>query len=127
MTGRDDHDLRRRFMEARDLDVAPLPSFESVRRRPAAAPRALRLFPVAALAAVAGITAALLMTAPRQPSSTADEAIAQAESLSSWTAPTDAWLAMSGLEIPSTVPSLTPSSVTLPEATIATTDSGELR
>ena len=129
MSGRDDHDLRQRFAEARDLDAASAPSFDSVRRRGRSArpARKVRLVPVAALVATACVATALLMKAPSRHTPSADEAIAQATSLSSWTAPTDAWLALSGLEIPSTVPSLSPSSVTLPETITAATASGELR
>lgn len=129
MTGHDDQDLRRRFAESRDADAAGAPSFESVRRRPAPSrpARSVRLVSVAAAIAIAGLVAAVLMKSPRNHPPSADEAIAQATTLSSWTAPTDRWLALSGLEIPSSVPSLTPSSVTLPETTTATTASGELR
>jgi hypothetical protein len=129
MTGYDDEDLRRRFAECRDADAAGAPSFESVTRRPAPSRprRAVRLVPVAVLLAAASVAAIVVLKASRPHPPSADEAIAQATSLSSWTAPTDQWLALSGLEIPSSVPSLTPSSVTLPETTTATTASGELR
>lgn len=55
------------------------------------------------------------------------EAIAQAQSLSSWTAPTDEWLTLAGLEIPDSVPSLSLSSVTLPDELDDATSQGEAR
>jgi hypothetical protein len=129
MSDRFDRDLRERFAALREADAVGAPSFPSVRRGRPAAPRSrsIGLLPAAALVATALVTAVVLMKAPGRPASSADDVIAQATSLSAWTAPTDAWLKLSGLEIPSSVPSLSLSSVTLPQAASTATDSGELR
>jgi len=122
MSGSDDRDLRERFAELRDEDAGSAPSFSGVRRGRATStsPRRLRFAPVAALSIAAILTAGALVVVPRGPDRSIEAAIAQARSISSWTAPTDAWLTLSGFEIPDSVPSLTPSSVTLPEASTTT-------
>jgi hypothetical protein len=129
MSDRFDQELRERFVALRDEDAGRAPSLAQLVRRKAAGSRPLagRLLPVGILVATAVVTAAVLVRAPRDVSTSADEAIAQAQSLSAWTAPSDAWLRLSGLEIPNSVPSLSPSSVPLPQAVTATTASGELR
>jgi hypothetical protein len=129
MSDRFDQDLRERFAALRDEDAGRAPSLARFLRRKTADPRplAVRLLPVGILVAIAAVTAVVLVRTPRDVSPSADEAIVQARSLSSWTAPSDAWLRLSGLEIPNSVPSLSPSSVPLPQAEAATTASGELR
>jgi hypothetical protein len=117
MTANDDRDLRERFAELRDEDAAGAPAISRVLRGVEASPtaRPVRFIPVAALVLAAALTAAVLVLKPRGSEPTIEEAIAQAQSMSSWTAATDEWLTLSGLEIPNTVPSLSLSSVTLPD------------
>ena len=129
MTASDDRNLREKFAALRNEDAAGAPTLSSVLRGREAIPPALpsRWLPVAALAAAAAVTAAVLVLNPRGAEPSLDEAIAQAQSISSWTAPTDEWLTLSGLEIPNSVPSLSLSSVTLPEASTAATEQGDAR
>jgi hypothetical protein len=125
----DDRDLRRRFEALRDADAANAPALERVLRGrtvPAPSPRAVWVS-VAALFALAAVTAVLVMRAPLGTALSMDDAVAQAKSLSSWTAPTDDFLTLPGLEIPDSVPSLSLSSVALPEASTPATSSGEAR
>jgi len=128
MNATDDRELREQFAALRDEDAGSAPSLARVLRGAAVAPpsRPSRTIAIAVLATVAVVTVALIVT-PRRVEPSIEVAIAQAQSLSSWTAPTDAWLTLSGLEIPDSVPSLSPSSVTLPEAPTATTATGEAR
>jgi hypothetical protein len=125
----DDRELRERFAALRDEDAAGAPAFSEVLRGRTTSPatRRSRLIPVAVLAAAAVVTAVVLVKPPGRGDGSIDAAIAQAKSLSSWSAPTDAWLTLSGLEIPNTVPSLSLSSVTLPEASAPATTPGETR
>jgi len=125
MTANDDQDLRKRFAALRDEDAAGAPPMARVLQGPAVRP--VRWVPVAALVTAAALTAAVLVLKPRGAEPTIEEAIAQAQSISSWTAPTDEWLTLSGLEIPNSVPSLSLSSVTLPEEQNAATTQGEAR
>jgi hypothetical protein len=129
MTANDDRDLRERFAALRNEDAAGAPSLSRVLRGREASPPAspARWIPVAALVTAAALTAAVLVLKPRGSEPTIEEAIAQAQSMSSWTAPTDEWLTLSGLEIPDTVPSLSLSSVTLPDEQSVTTSQGEAR
>jgi hypothetical protein len=129
MSANDDRDLRERFAALRDEDVSSATPFARLLRGPACVPpvRSVPFVPVAALAAAAAITAVALVAMPRRAGSSIEAAIAQSQSISSWTAPTDTWLTLSGLEIPDSVPSLSPSSVTLPEASTAATATGEAR
>jgi hypothetical protein len=83
--------------------------------------------PLGALVTAAVLTAALLVLRPREPGPSIEEAIAQAQSMSAWSAPTDEWLTLSGLEIPNAVPSLSLSSVTLPDEPDEATSQGESR
>jgi hypothetical protein len=125
----DDRDLRLRFEALRDADAASTPAMERVLRGhtvPAPSRRALWA-PLAALLALASITAVVVMRAPLGAAPSMDAVVAQARSLSSWTAPTDDFLTLSGLEIPNSVPSLSLSSVALPDATTAATSAGEAR
>lgn len=125
----DDRDLRELFEALRDADAARTPAMERVLRdRAVRTPSRLGLWaPVAALAALAAITAIVLMRAPLGAAPSMDAVVAQARSLSSWTAPTDDFLTLPGLEIPNSVPSLSLSSVALPDAPEAATSSGEAR
>ena len=129
MNASDDRDLRERFAALRDEDAAGAPPLSRVLRvrtvRPPARPA--RWIPVAALVTAAALTAVVLVLKSRGAEPSIEEAIAQAQSISSWTAPTDEWLTLSGLEIPNSVPSLSLSSVTLPEAPTAATAQGETR
>ena len=129
MTANDDPDLRERFAALRDEDAASAPPLSRVLRGRTVGPpaRPSRWIPVAMLATAAAITAVVLVKTPRGAEPSIEEAIAQAQSISSWTAPTDEWLTLSGLEIPNSVPSLSLSSVTLPEASTAATAQGESR
>ncbi len=129
MKASDDRDLRESFAALRDEDAAGTPPFSRLLRGGAAQPtaRLVRWIPVAALAAVAAVTAVSLLSVPRGAQLSIEEAITQAQSLSSWTAPTDEWLTLSGLEIPDSVPSLSLSSVTLPEEHDAATTQGDTR
>jgi len=129
MTANDDRDLRERFTALRDEDTAGAPPLSRVLRGREADPpaRPARWISVAALVTAAALTAAVLVLRPRGAEPSIEEAIAQAQSISSWTAPTDEWLTLSGLEIPNSVPSLSLSSVTLPEAPTAATAQGETR
>ncbi len=122
----DDRDLRELFQLMRDDDAAATPPFQRflhVSRHP----RPTRWAPAAGLAAAAMIAAIVFVATRRDGTISSDEAIAQAKSLSSWTAPTDAWLKLPGLEIPSSVPSLSLSSVPLPESSADETVSGGTR
>jgi hypothetical protein len=129
VTASDDRDLRERFAALRDEDAAGAPPLSRVLRgrtvRPPARPA--RWIPVAALVTAAAITVVVLVMTPRGAEPSIEEAIARAQSISSWTAPTDEWLTLSGLEIPDSVPSLSLSSVTLPEEQDVATPQGETR
>jgi hypothetical protein len=129
MSPNDEADLKERFTALRDADATDTPSLERVLRGRTGPPSARRApwIPVAVLATTAVVTAFLFVETPRRAEPSIAEAIAQAQSISSWNAPTDAWLTLPGLEIPDSVPSLSPSSVTLPESSTATKATGELR
>ena len=129
MNPKDERELREQFVALRDEDAASAPSFSGVLRgrTTASSARRSRLIPGAVLATAAIVTAVVLAVLPRGADRSLDAAIAQAKSLSSWNAPTDDWLTLSGLEIPNSVPSLSLSSVTLPEAPTAATAQGETR
>ena len=129
MNASDDRELREHFQGLRDEDTAGAPPFPgALRGRKGDSPtRPSRFVPVAVLATAAVVTAVLFVRFPRGADPSVEAAVAQAKSLSSWTAPTDAWLTLSGLEIPNAVPSLSLSSVTLPEATPLATAPGETR
>ena len=128
MNPKNDRELLERFAALRDEDAASAPSFSgSLHGRTTRPPaRRSRFIPVAMLATATAVTAVVLAVLPRGTDRSIDDAIAQAKSLSSWTAPTDAWLTLSGLEIPNSVPSLSMSSVALPETSTATAP-GETR
>jgi hypothetical protein len=117
MTDRDDRDLRERFAALRDEDATGLPPLARVLRGHDARPpaRRPRLIPVAALTLAAAGTAFVLLLKPHGAEPSIEDAIAEAQSMSAWTAPTDEWLTLSDLEIPDSVPSLSLSSVTLPD------------
>jgi len=125
MTSNDYRDLRERFAALRDEDAAGAPPIARVLCGPAARP--VRWVPVAALVTAAAMTAAVLVLRSRGAEPSIEEAIAQARSISSWTAPTDEWLTLSGLEIPNSVPSLSLSSVALPDEQHVATSQGESR
>jgi hypothetical protein len=129
MSANDDTDLRERFAALRDEDAASAPPLSRMLHSPAVTPRprSFRFIPVALLATAAVVTSVVLVTMSRKEEPSIQVAIAQAQSISSWTAPTDSWLNLSGLEIPDSIPSLSPSSVTLPEAPTAATETGEAR
>ena len=129
MNANDDRELRERFAALRDDDEASAPAFfDLLRRETASAPaRGRRFLSVVMLGAAAVVAAVVLVALPRGGDRSIQAAIAQAESLSSWTAPTDSWLTLSGLEIPSSVPSLSLSSVTLPESWAPAATQGETR
>lgn len=129
MTASDDRDLRERFAVLRHEDAAGAPPLTRVLRGRAARPdaRPFRWIPVAVLGTAAVLTTVVLVNTPRRAELSIDEAIAEAQSIESWTAPTDEWLTLSGLEIPNSVPSLTFSSVALPEVSTAATTQGEIR
>ena len=122
----DDRELRERFGALRDDDASSAPSFARLVDRGRSVPRALvfQPLPLALLMVTALVTAIVLVRSPRRMMPSADESIAQARLLSAWTAPTDAWLTSSGLEIPNSVPTLSLSSVTLPQETTTATASG---
>jgi hypothetical protein len=129
MSANDDRDLRERFAALREHDAADAPGFSDLlRRAPASAPpRRMRFAPIAVGGAAAIVTAVVLVRWPWGADRSLDAAIEQAESLSSWSAPTDSWLTLSGLEIPNAVPTLSLSSVTLPEAEAEATTQGDNR
>ena len=129
MNPKDDRDFRERFAALRDEDAASAPPFSGVLygRRMSSPARRSRLIPVAVLAAAAVVTAVVLVEPPRRGDGSIEAVIAQAKALSSWTAPTDALLTLSGLEIPNAVPSLSLSSVTLPETSTTATTPGDTR
>jgi hypothetical protein len=129
MSAIDDRELRVRFVALREHDAASAPDFSDVLLRlSASAPaRRMRIAAIAALGAAAIVTAVALVARTRGVDRSLDAAIAQAQSLSSWTAPTDAWLTLSGLEIPNSVPTLSLSSVTLPETSAPAATQGETR
>ena len=128
MTPGDHPEFRERFADLRDEDAAGAPPFSRVLRgrapRPAA--RRPRWIPAAALA-TAALTVVAIVRTSRGTDLALEEAIAQAQSLSSWAAPTDEWLTLAGLEIPDAVPSLSLSSVTLPDELDDATSQGEDR
>jgi hypothetical protein len=127
MNPHDERELREHFAALRDEDAASAPAFPGVLRRkaPSSPARRVRFVSIVVLGAAAAATAFLLVVLPRGPDRSIEAAIAQAKSLSSWTAPTDRWLTLSGLEIPDSVPSLSLSSVTLPETSAPSTTAGE--
>jgi hypothetical protein len=128
MNSNDDRELRDGFAALREEDAASAPAFSELLRRTASVPaRRVSFVPVAVLGAAALVAAVALVALPRGADLSIDAAIAQAKSLSSWTAPTDSWLILSGLEIPDSVPSLTLSSVTLPETSAPAATQGETR
>jgi hypothetical protein len=129
MNPHDEPDLRERFAALRAEDAASAPSLSRVLSEAAIRPRrrSSPLLTAALLATAAAFTVVALVTMIRRTEPSIEVAIAQAQSLSAWTAPTDAWLTLSGFEIPDSVPSLSPSSVTLPEASTAETDTGDSR
>ena len=129
MNASNDRDLRERFATLRDEDAADVPPLSRVLRGREAIPpaRPIRWIPVAALVTAAALTAIVLVLKPRGAEPSLDEAIAQAQSISSWTAPTDEWLTLTGFEIPNSVPSLSLSSVTLPDERDVATSQGESR
>ena len=119
----DDRDLRSRFAALRDDDAAGAPSFGSVRSRGPAIRLPLALGAVGLTVAV--VVGLYVASVGRRPLSD-DAALAQARALSGWTAPTDDFLELSGLEIPNSVPNLSLTSLALPEPTMAAT-SGDSR
>jgi hypothetical protein len=129
MNANNDRELRERFAALREDDAAGAPVFSELlrHRKASAAARRSRFVPVAVLGAAAVVAAVVLVALPRRADRSIDAAIAQAKSLSSWTAPTDSWMTLSGLEIPDSVPSLTLSSVTLPESSAPAATQGETR
>lgn len=129
MNPNDDRELRERYQALRDEDAASAPSFSGALRGRNGdfTARPSRFIPVAVLATAAVVTAVVLVRFPLGADPSVETAIAQAKSLSSWTAPTDDWMTLSCLEIPNAVPSLSLSSVTLPEVSTAATAPGETR
>jgi hypothetical protein len=129
MNANDDRELRERFADLREEDAANAPVLSDLlcRRRASAPARRFRFVPVAVLGAAAIVAAVVLVALPRGADRSIDAAIEQAKALSSWTAPTDSWLTLSGLEIPNSVPSLSLSSVTLPEISAPAATQGESR
>ena len=127
MTTGDDLDLRERFAALRAGDAANAPSLASLLRARTDGPGVSRArwIPVAALVSAAALTTVALLGPAVRYEPSPDDAIAQAQELGSWTAPTDEWLTLSGLEIPDSVPSLSLSSVTLPETSTDAAAQGE--
>ena len=127
MNADDDRDLKARFAALRDEDAASAPSLASVLHGRTVRPTAnrSRWIPVAALASAAALTTVALLATGGRRETSLDEAIAAAQSIASWTAPTDAWLTLSDFEIPDSVPSLSLSSVTLPQEEAEATTQGE--
>lgn len=129
MTPDDRPELREWFAALRDEDATGAPPFSRVlrggaRELPARRPRWV---PVAALATAAALTTVAIVRTSRGTDFPLEEAVAQAQSLSSWTAPTDEWLTLAGLEIPNSVPSLSLSFVTLPEVLDDAISQGDTR
>jgi hypothetical protein len=120
--GSEDRDLRDLFARCRQEDRRRAPSFATVLAaaerldRPSglsARPRRLA-WGAAGLGAAALALMGVLVIGDREASRDLDEAIALAEALSSWTAPTDTLLEVPGLVIPDTVPSMDMRSIVLP-------------
>ena len=105
-----DRDLAARFRSLAESDRDQAPAFQG---RRAASPRRPSSLP-AALAVAAGLVLALVVVS-RHGDDATSVAIARAEALSAWSAPTDAFLAPVDDSISGITPSLTLSSVTLPE------------
>jgi hypothetical protein len=128
MSANDDRELRQRFAALREHDAASAPGFSDLlRRRTASAPRGRMRFAPIAVGGLAAIVTAIALVHWVRGDRSIDTAIEQAKSLSSWTAPTDSWLTLSGLEIPNSVPTLSLSSVTLPQASAPAATQGETR
>jgi hypothetical protein len=123
----DDRELRRRFTALREHDAESAPGFSDLLRRESARAQArrIRAVPIAVLGAAAIASAVAIVLWNRGVDRSLDAAIEQAKALSSWTAPTDPWLTVSGLEIPNSVPTLSLSSVTLPEIPAPASTQGE--
>ena len=116
----DDRDLREMFDALRDEDANRTPAFGALlaeaRVRQAPRPRAVRRLALAA--GVAGVAiAAILVFRPASREISDDEALAMAQTLASWSAPTDTLASLSGVQIPGTVPGLELTSIALPEET----------
>ena len=118
MSARRDDDLAAavRGLARRDADAAP--EFAAVLARPRHRTGGVRrpLVPRLGLAAAAAslLTIAWIAWSPARRGSDLDAAIAKSRAMSAWSAPTDAFLASTATAIPSTVPDLTLTSVTLP-------------
>lgn len=95
MSGVDDEELRRHFQAQRDVDLARVPSFAELTRRPApvavARPTATRWVLVGGLGAAAA-AAMLAVTVQRRQEA---EWLQAAAEISAWQAPTDALLEIS--------------------------------
>ena len=120
----DDRDLRSRFADLRGEDAAGAPAFGAVRSR---RPEKRLPFALAAAGLAAVAVIALYLASGSRRSLSDDAALAQARALTGWTAPTDDFLELSGLEIPNSVPNLSLTSLALPELTTAATASGDSR
>ena len=111
MTLHDDRDLRERFASLRRSEAEATPPFALPRARAGAPARPWRRVGIlagAAAAVAAGILLPLRRTDPQL-----EDAIVQARALSSWTAPTDAWLEIADLSIPDAIPTLELSSASV--------------
>jgi len=104
MSVHDDRDLRDRFASLRRSDADRTPGFSPPRHAAGAAPRPWRR--VALLAGTAAAVATVALLPWRRDVPPLEDAIAEAEALASWTAPTDAWLSIADLSIPDAIPTL---------------------
>lgn len=124
----DDRSIRDGFRALREEDRRNVPDFHrliAAPRRPA--PWAARFASgAAALAAAAALLVAAFALRPTHVPSggSHDDAMALARSFDGWTAPTDDLLEIDEVEIPRGVPTLTFSSLALPESGAGADDNG---
>ena len=112
----DDRDLRRSFEALREVDLRRVPEFSSVRPGSlgarASAPRSVSRIAgawAAGALAVAAALAGVVLLLPQRPSGVAvDDAMAQAQEISSWSAPTDTFLVVDSLDSPLESPASRP-------------------
>lgn len=110
-----DRDLREAFESVREDDRRRAPAFDDVvtaKAPPNAAPAAWALVATACALAIA-IVAWRGLGRPAEPS--LEDSLAMATAISSWSAPTDEFAALTGAGIREGIPDLTFSTLTLPE------------
>jgi hypothetical protein len=117
----DERAIREHFRALREADRRQVPVFEDLLREPSTnrRPRFRYVREVSAAVAAAAIVIAVLLLRPTSTSDedSLEEALAKARAISAWTSPTDTLLDVQAVSIASGVPSLTFTSLALPELT----------